>query len=412
MMSRFVGAFVCAWAACALGASLATAASEPLVSTGNATAITSTSATLNGSVNPEGQATTYYFEYGTTTTYGTQTASTSAGTGTAAVNVSAPIASLMPNTRYHYRLVATNASGTTLGSDVSFTTPKPPVPVVTTGRAQPVTETSATLTGTVNPRGVATDYFFQYGTTTAYGAQTPATSAGAGSANVSVSAAIGPLTPGATYHYRLVASNANGTAHGHDISLTTGRPPAGVTLYASASTITCCRLLTLTGHVLAPRSSHVPVALQVALLPAGPWLTFPTSTFASSGGAYAFMLHPASNIYYRSVADGVASPIVRVLVRFRVGLSVSRTHPVRGRLVRFHGRVDPAAPGARVLIQWLGAHGQWHVVHRARLRGGSHGFSFYNVRVRIEHGGRYRVIVQPNATNARGVSRVVRIRLR
>ena len=74
LMRRLVLAVACAWAVLALSAAAAAAAGEPVVLTGNATAITSTSATVNGTVNPEGQATTYYFEYGTTTSYGSQTA--------------------------------------------------------------------------------------------------------------------------------------------------------------------------------------------------------------------------------------------------------------------------------------------------------------------------------------------------
>jgi hypothetical protein len=73
-------------------------------------------------VNPGGGATTYYFQYGTTTAYGTQTSKTSAGSGTADAAVSAPSKTLLRNTLYHVRVVATNASGTTFGQDVQFTT--------------------------------------------------------------------------------------------------------------------------------------------------------------------------------------------------------------------------------------------------------------------------------------------------
>jgi hypothetical protein len=94
----------------------------PTVVTNPATAITSTTATLNGTVNPNGQATTYYFQYGTTTSYGTNTTSTSAGSGSTAVAESANISGLAASTLFHFRLVATNASGTTNGLDRTFTT--------------------------------------------------------------------------------------------------------------------------------------------------------------------------------------------------------------------------------------------------------------------------------------------------
>jgi len=90
--------------------------------TGPSASVTANSATLNGTVNPNGQATTYYFEYGTTSGYGSQTASQSAGSGSSDVGVSANLSALSSGATYHYRLVATNSSGTTRGADKTFTT--------------------------------------------------------------------------------------------------------------------------------------------------------------------------------------------------------------------------------------------------------------------------------------------------
>jgi Tol biopolymer transport system component len=92
------------------------------VSTGSATNVTLHSATLNGTVNPQGAETTYYFEWGTTTGYGKSTPSQSAGSGTIDVVASADLNSLSPNTVYHYRLVAVNNAGTRFGSDQVFKT--------------------------------------------------------------------------------------------------------------------------------------------------------------------------------------------------------------------------------------------------------------------------------------------------
>jgi len=99
-----------------------TSGSSPTVTTGSATSLNSTSATLNGTVNPKGVSTTYYFEYGTTTSYGTSTTSTSAGSGTSAVSVSASISGLTSDTTYHYRLAAVNSMGTSYGDDKTFST--------------------------------------------------------------------------------------------------------------------------------------------------------------------------------------------------------------------------------------------------------------------------------------------------
>ena len=411
-MTRLAFAIACAWAVLALPAPVAMAASEPAVSTGNATAITPTSATVKGTVNPEGQPTTYYFEYGTTTSYGSQTPMTSAGAASAAANVAAPIASLAPNTTHHYRLVATNASGTALGSDVSFKTPKPPVPVVATGQARNVIQTSATLAGTVNPEGEATSYVFQYGTSTAYGSQTPTASAGSGTGSVAVSAAIGPLAPNTTYHYRLVATSVNGTTRGHDVSFRTGAVPAGVTIAALPNPITFGQLMSLSGRVLPPRPSRPTVTLQSATSAGGPWSDAATTTAASTG-VYSFPnLAPAANTYYRVLSDGATSPGLLLTVRFAITLHVSRSHPATGSLVRFHGHAAPtpapAHPRNLVLIQRLGPRGRWHTIGFTRLRG----LSFYSVKLRIRRSGRYRAVVRPDAAHATGVSRTVRIRVR
>jgi hypothetical protein len=99
-----------------------------VVVTNAATSVTTSGATLNGSVNPEGQATTYHFEYGTDTAYGTTVPvpDGSAGSGATAVNESAAVAGLAASTTYHYRIDATNARGTSRGSDQTFTTSSAP----------------------------------------------------------------------------------------------------------------------------------------------------------------------------------------------------------------------------------------------------------------------------------------------
>ena len=103
----------------------------PTTLTSPATNITASSATLNGSVNPDGVATTYYFEWGTTLSYGNSTTVTSAGSGTSVIIVTANITGLASGTPYHFRLVATNSNGTINGIDRIFTTILPPTLSVT-----------------------------------------------------------------------------------------------------------------------------------------------------------------------------------------------------------------------------------------------------------------------------------------
>ena len=97
-------------------------ATVPTVVTNAASSVAAGSATLNGTVNPNGFATTAWFQWGTSIAYGSTTSSQSAGSGSSNVAVSANLSGLSPNTTYHYRVAANNSAGTSYGSDVSFTT--------------------------------------------------------------------------------------------------------------------------------------------------------------------------------------------------------------------------------------------------------------------------------------------------
>jgi hypothetical protein len=89
----------------------------PEVNTANATAVTATSATLNGTVNANGTACVYYFEYGPTNAYGTSTVSYSTSANS---SVAITVTGLTENTTYHFRLVASNGNGTSFGVDRTF----------------------------------------------------------------------------------------------------------------------------------------------------------------------------------------------------------------------------------------------------------------------------------------------------
>ncbi len=190
----------------------------PTAQTNAATGVTAAGATLNGTVNANNFSTTVTFQYGLTTAYGTTvTATQSPVTGSSNTVVSKGISGLTPNTTYHFRVVGVNAGGTVYAGDLTFTTTAA-APTVTTKPATGVTATGATLNGTVNPNGLSTTYYFQWGLTTAYGNSTSSQSAGSGTSNVVVSTPLIGLTPNATYHYRIVATNNLGTTYGADIT--------------------------------------------------------------------------------------------------------------------------------------------------------------------------------------------------
>lgn len=211
------------------------AGSAPTATTSAATSVTGSGATLNGSVNPNGQQTSYAFQWGPTDRYGHETALTSAGAGTSANPVSAALTGLNSGSTYHFRVLAMNGTGTSVGSDQSFTTtgsaPAPsPAPSATTGSAANVGPSGATVTGTVTPNGQATTYYFEYGPTPNYGFETSPTAAGSGPTGQAVSTTLSGLASGTTYYYRLVAVSNGGTALGTGQSFNTepGQTPSHV----------------------------------------------------------------------------------------------------------------------------------------------------------------------------------------
>jgi hypothetical protein len=118
----------------ALGAFFAAPAlaAVPTVTTGAATSVTFSSATLNGTVNPHGLSTLVYFQIGTTNKFGAQSAPQEIPAGGVAVPVAISFPGLTAATTYHYRIVATNSSGTTLGADRTLTTPRIPLSIAIT----------------------------------------------------------------------------------------------------------------------------------------------------------------------------------------------------------------------------------------------------------------------------------------
>ncbi len=100
----------------------------PGAASASAEHVAPTTATLAAKVSPRGQATSYFFEYGTSTSYGSHTSSATLAPESSPVSVAAGVAGLSPRTTYHFRVVAMNATGTTDGGDGAFTTGAPEVP--------------------------------------------------------------------------------------------------------------------------------------------------------------------------------------------------------------------------------------------------------------------------------------------
>ncbi len=205
----------------------------PVVGGLPASGVTQFAATLNGTLKTGEALVNYRFQYGTSTAYGSVEPVPDNYTpiSNETVPVSQPIQGLQAGTTYHYRLVASSPGATEVkGPDETFTTLPIPAPTVETGGASGVGVGAATLSGAIDPHGWDTTYLFQYGTSTAYGSSWPTVQVdmGALEGGQPVVVKVPNLLPGATYHYRLVASNGGGTSYGADGTFTTGEYPAQI----------------------------------------------------------------------------------------------------------------------------------------------------------------------------------------
>jgi hypothetical protein len=213
---------------------LQTLAATPSLDDVSASGVTQTSAILNASINPNNQDTTYHFEFGATTAYGTTLPARDVdlGSGYGDAVVAQQLTGLTPGTTYYFRVIATNATsapGGTIGPAETFTTPPSQPPLVDTGQADGVAQSSATLTATVDTQGFQTAYEFDVGTDTSYGTRIFA-DAGSEAGTQTVTFHLQDLAPATTYHYRIAATNIFGTVDGTDETFTTDAYPSSVLL--------------------------------------------------------------------------------------------------------------------------------------------------------------------------------------
>ena len=263
-MKRTISMAIASFAAFAIAVSVADAASSPTAFTGSATSIENKSAVLNGSVNPNGASTQYWFIWGPTTAYGGTTSHHSAGHGTSSLSVRLTAGGLLPGTLYHYRLVAQNSFGTTLGRDRAFRTTGHPLPGVVTGGVTSLSAFGATLNGTVIPNGAATAWYFQYSAGAPFAPSSGGTLSGSTGAT-NISTVLFPLIPGFTYQYRLLGVHAAGTSYGAFQTFTTYptiRPyPKGLRVSTSPSRDRTKPFIFTTSGTLVP-STDFPAAPQ------------------------------------------------------------------------------------------------------------------------------------------------------
>ena len=363
----------------------------PVVVTAAPTSVSTTSATVNGTVSPSGVATNYYFQYGTTSAYGHDTATHAAGSGTTAAPFSAVLSGLTAGTPYHYRVVAVSAGGTVAGRDVRFSTAKTPSPSAVTGPAAAVTATTASLTGTVDPHGAAASYYFLYGTKSPT-IRTATASAGAGTTSIAVSAALTKLAPDTTYSYRLVAVGAS-TVTGATGHFTTAKIPLALSLTAASNPVLAGADVTFNGTLTGTGAGIRTVVLEVETYPYKSGFTpVGVSEQTSASGAFSFtLLNPTVNTMVRAVTVGGSPALATAVTLERVAVRVSVHLRRHGRAARFSGVIAPGGAPVQIQIQRR-FQGRWITIVRTTTHPISGGVSAWAHTIRRPHAGRYRIV--------------------
>lgn len=380
----------------------------PTATTGAAESVTTSSAVVDGTVNPNGADTTYHVDYGTSSAYGLATPESTpplGGTDPAAVKVT--LSKLTQNTTYHYRLVATNAAGTIRGGDRTLhTARKPEPPVASTRAATQKGPLSAVVNGLITPRGLPTTVHFLWGPTSAYGAQTADVAVGAGFSGVPVTAALTGLQPNTRYHFRVVATNSLGLRRGGDRYFTTAKAPTGVVITPSTTRVHWGHGMQITGAVTGQGLVNVALERQDAPYD-GPFVQMAT-TRAASNGAFTFLVPPLGQTARLRVTTltppvVVSSAAATVSVTSLVGIRARRASHHR---VRITGSIRPSLPSGRAYLQRRSRTGRWHTVRRERAHSG------YRFTVRRTHSRQtFRAVVtaRDGGRHATGYSRSIRI---
>jgi hypothetical protein len=277
------------------------------------------------------------------------------------------------------------------------------VPRVVTGAASAVTYGSATVAGWIDPHGSNTSYYFQYGPTRAYGAQTPLADAGAGTRSVKVTAAIGGLKPLTVYHYRLLTVNAAGAATGVDRAFKTDKVPLSLQILVAPNPTVFGGTATVQGTLSGTHNAGRAVVLQQNPFPytAG-FSNVGNAELTTSTGSFAFPVAGLGQAtQYRVITTTnppVVSPIAIENVAVAISAHVGHTH--RRRHARFYGTVTPAVDGMQVAIMRV-IGGRNVLVSGTVLRHLSTTSSRFNRTIRV-HRGLYRIFVK--VTNGAQVS--------
>jgi hypothetical protein len=272
-------------------------------------------------------------------------------------------------------------------------------PTATTGAATQVTYQSAVLEGSSNAEGAATEVYFQYGTTTNYGATSAPVNLVAGTSTTAVSATISGLAAYTTYDYRLVAISVNGTTKGANRTFKTAKIPLSLVIVATPNPIVYGGLLTVAGTLAGTGNANQPVELQQNPYPYTAGFSAVGNTeLTSSTGSYTFTI-PSVDVstQYRVIntnKPSVVSPIVdetdSLAVSVHTHAAGNQAHPA----TRFTGTVAPdTETDAKYAIEEL-IHNTWKLVGGGiTATKPKDGLATFSLVVHFHHGGFFRVFV-------------------
>jgi hypothetical protein len=277
-------------------------------------------------------------------------------------------------------------------------------PHVATGSAQHVSGTSAVLTATVSPDGVPTSYQFQYGTTTAYGLQTPLTLVGSQTTKVKVTQVISGLTIGGTYHYRVVIVTSTGVVlSGKDHSFKT----KGKTKIEMPKTLheTVGSTFILSGVIKGFDAVGRAVVLQASPYPyTEAFTTIGAPAVTNSAGRFSFRVANLSRSTEFRVTTLDSHPLRSTTTTVRAALRVT-LHIKRSStgLLRLYGTVTPSAVSAPVSFEVLKtarptgkreATTKYVSQFSTLTKKGSKGSARFSIITSITTGGTYRAYVR------------------
>ncbi len=272
----------------------------------------------------------------------------------------------------------------------------PPAPSASTGGTSGVSYSAATLHGYVNPHGQATDYVFQYGTTRAYGSQTPLAPAGSGTSSIQVTQAVSGLQPLKTYHYRILATGPGGATAGGDRTFTTPKIPLSVAIVGVPNPVVYGSTAFVEGTLSGTEGANHLVQLEANPFPyVSGFKVVGNAERTNTAGGFSFALPGLlENAQIRVVTLGkplVSSPVLIEGVAVRVTLHARATR--RRGFARLYGTVTPAEAGALVGFQLLKPGHRSVNVGGTVVKQGTSAVSSFSRVVRV-HRGLYKALIK------------------